>query len=549
MKVNPLLSFIPSTRSGMRAILALAALLGLAIAHPPPPDGLEGGKKVFGRATTTTTRLITTITRATTTRRLTTSTKASTTTTRASSTTLLSSTLVTTTRIVTFSSSTASLAAPTLSSSSATTVPTSQTTTVPTSQTTLAPTTLLTTVATTTLITSTACASVYTGAIHITGTGTLPKPSSFIKRTTLNQGFTVGPNGVPFRVVGPNIYWLCNDENLPGEPKAFYTDKTRIREALAQAVAMGANTVRAISCGTSVGTPYSIQPTLNTFAAQWDTMDYVIYAAGQYGLRLILPLTDNYDYYHGGKYTFLRWRGLSTANGGALFFTDPTVIADFQRYIRTILTHVNVSYLAATGKPYHAEQSIMAWETGNELGGYIGAEGYPPQSWTTLITQTIRAVDQAHIILDGSNGFYNYTNKATSPSLNITAIGAMSDHGYPRNLGLLDIQIPLATAAKKGFLIGEYDWTDKYGGVSLPSYLAAIEKTTYIGDLVWGVQGHDARCCSYLAHEDGYSIYYPNGNSAAEQVNILALVQHFYRMTKRAVPSVLPSVLCPQPVF
>lgn len=37
------------------------------------------------------------------------------------------------------------------------------------------------------------------------------------------------------------------------------------------------------------------------------------------------------DYsYHGGKYTFLRWRGLSTANHGALFYTDPTVIADFQ---------------------------------------------------------------------------------------------------------------------------------------------------------------------------------------------------------------------------
>ena len=151
-------------------------------------------------------------------------------------------------------------------------------------------------------------------------------------------------------------------------------------------------------------------------------------------------------------------------------------------------------------------------------------------------------------------------DKATSPSLNVAAIGAMSDHGYPRNLGLINAEIPLATAAKKGFIIGsslppsharrqrffagEYDWTDKYGGADLPSYLAAIERTSYIGDLVWGVQGHDALCCAYLPHvrpspsavppslspsfpqNDGYSIYYPNGNSAAEQVNILAIVQH-----------------------
>ena len=72
--------------------------------------------------------------------------------------------------------------------------------------------------ATTTLITTTACASIYVGGTRITGTGTLPKPSSFIKRTTSNQGFTVGPNGVAFRVVGPNIYWfvppLCWGESV-----------------------------------------------------------------------------------------------------------------------------------------------------------------------------------------------------------------------------------------------------------------------------------------------------------------------------------------------
>jgi len=75
----------------------------------------------------------------------------------------------------------------------------------------------------------------------------------------------------------------------------------RVREALAIAVAMGANTVRLTSCGVSVGGANSIEPTLGNYG-NWDTHDYVIWAAGQYGLRVILPLTDNYSFW---KYSHL----------------------------------------------------------------------------------------------------------------------------------------------------------------------------------------------------------------------------------------------------
>jgi len=64
---------------------------------------------------------------------------------------------------------------------------------------------------------------------------------------------------------------------------------------------MGANTVRLTSCGVSVGSSNSLQPSLNTVAAAgadvWDIHDFVIHAAGEYGLRVILPLTDDYSYW------------------------------------------------------------------------------------------------------------------------------------------------------------------------------------------------------------------------------------------------------------
>jgi hypothetical protein len=67
--------------------------------------------------------------------------------------------------------------------------------------------------------------------------------------------------------------------------------------------------------------------------------------------------------------------------------------------------------------------------------------------------------------------------------------------------------------------------------------------------MIWNVMGHDPQCCAFVSHNDGYSLYYPNGNSAADQGNILKVVQHWYRVTGRAIPAQLPAVACPQPVF
>mgnify|MGYP001588266419 FL=1 len=52
-----------------------------------------------------------------------------------------------------------------------------------------------------TLVARAACASSYRGFTMITGTGTLPKPTSFVKRSARTQMLSL--DGVAFRVVGP----------------------------------------------------------------------------------------------------------------------------------------------------------------------------------------------------------------------------------------------------------------------------------------------------------------------------------------------------------
>ncbi|GAA6004326.1 hypothetical protein JCM10207_000670 [Rhodosporidiobolus poonsookiae] len=393
---------------------------------------------------------------------------------------------------------------------------------------------------------ATTCAPAYVAPTVIAGTGTLPKPTSFVRRKNARSQ-QLAVDGVDFTIVGPNIYWLCQDENYG--PIGSYTDKGRVREALAIAVAMGATTIRALSCGISVGNnnPYNLEPSYQNYNdAAWDIRDYVLYAAREYGLRVIMTMTDNYDYYHGGKYDFIDFRHGSRANKGSQFYTNRAIQQAYGWYIQNFLMHVN----AYTGVTYANDPTILAWETGNELGGYINAEMWPPMQWTTQIVRFIAQYDTNHLIIDGTNGFWNYTNNAIPDGLRNRAVDIMTDHGYPRNTGILAREVTIAQTYAKGFFIGEYDWTTTGSTVTLDAYLAAIEaQGSYLGDMIWNVMGHDPQCCAFVSHNDGYSMYYPNGNSAADQQNILKVVQHWYRVTKRTIPTALPAVSCPQPVF
>ncbi|GAA5926559.1 uncharacterized protein JCM15063_000308 [Sporobolomyces koalae] len=389
------------------------------------------------------------------------------------------------------------------------------------------------------------CAPAYTdGQFTISGTGTLPQPTAFVQKFARTQQLTL--SNKPYRIVGPNIYWLCQDENYG--PIGSYTDKGRVREALAAAVAMGANTVRAHSCGISVGpnNPYQLEPSWNVYNdAAWDARDYAIYAAGKYGLRIILPLVDNFKYYHGSKYDFIGFRHANTSYPGSSFYNNRAVVNAFSTYAQTIVNRVN----PYTGLTYANDPTILAWETGNELGGYINAEPWPTNYFTTSIITAIRKYDLNHLILDGTNGFYNYTTKATPPSLTNRGVAMVSDHAYPRNVALFNAQKPLAANAFKNFLIGEWDWTNSFGGSSIDDFITALENTPTSGDMIWSYFGHDPQCCNYVTHNDGYSLYYPNGplNNAAQRTNILKVVQHWYRVTGRSIPTSLPGVACPQP--
>lgn len=82
-----------------------------------------------------------------------------------------------------------------------------------------------------------------------------------------------------------------------------------------------------------------------------------------------------------------------------------------------------------TGIAYKDDPTILAWETGNELGAYQLSEGAPPAAWTNTIASYIKSLAPRTLVMDGSDGTHN-TAGAPIPGLGVAAIDLVTDHQY-----------------------------------------------------------------------------------------------------------------------
>lgn len=129
---------------------------------------------------------------------------------------------------------------------------------------------------------------------------------------------------------------------------------------------MRGTVIRGHTLGISVGTPLSIEPSLNQWNDKaYEAIDFAILAARLYGIKLLIPLTDNvsnltspcghsltsvqYNWYHGGKYQFIQWAGIpfsgqgaeiTPPDVGAFFYNNTAIVNNFKTYITR---HLNVS--------------------------------------------------------------------------------------------------------------------------------------------------------------------------------------------------------------
>lgn len=271
--------------------------------------------------------------------------------------------------------------------------------------------------------------------------------------------------------------------------------------------------IRSHTLGANIGNPLTIWPeegVVNNEA--FNSIDWAVYQAGIYGVRLLVPLVDNYvstylptskkkkilltsrqDYFHGGKYNFLRWAGFnltkdkdSTNPEIQQFYTNSTIVSAFKTFIRTLLTHRN-QYNNLT---YAEDPTIFALETGNELLGPVWGDMDCPAHWVKDIAAYIKSLAPRKLVFDGTYGI-NKTH------LNIEEVDVYSDHFYPPNNEKLQAGIDAVASVDKVYFAGEFDWVGASGGDSLESFFEILENSPTVGgDAFWSLFGRNGLDCN-----------------------------------------------------
>lgn len=350
-------------------------------------------------------------------------------------------------------------------------------------------------------------------------TAVTPTAGGFVTRS----GNRLMLDGAPFRFAGANLYWLGLDDNLTDSGGATYPTKYRIDNGLQSAKNAGLTVIRSHTLGISVGCARCVEPTLGTFNdAAFQSADYAIYRAGQLGLKVMIPLTDQWRWYHGGISTFTGWRGYpnyggvagatrNTVNAAnnkdqraseAAFYSDTTVSNDFKQYVTHLLQHVN----PYTGLAYKDDPTIMAWETGNEIWT-------ANPTWTQDIAWFIKHnLGAKQLVADGTAATGMQVANAAVDAPDVDIVGG---HFYPVDTAWMKRDAAVAAGKGKAYVVGEYAWTD---ATATAAQLAAVEADPNIaGDLVWTLMPYKEDGTPEI-HGDSYALYYPATDPAMASV-------------------------------
>jgi uncharacterized protein (TIGR03437 family) len=357
-------------------------------------------------------------------------------------------------------------------------------------------------------------------------------------------------NDQPFYFAGANNYYL------------IYKSEFMINSVLDMALAMGLKVVRSwasVDRGSLDGSVPDVDPPgakEGVYFHYWDPsrgapafndgpdglqrLDLVVHAAGQRGLKLILPLVNNWQPF-GGIDQYVTWYRLHSHHE---FYTHPDTRDAYKNWALHLLNRRNVY----SGALYKDDPTIFAWELANEprcQGSIEGlnARGCGPEvliDWVREMSAFLEQHDSRHMVTVGDEGFFRRTGSDDWLSngsqgvdfdafLRTPSIDFGTVHLYPDTWDKdaawgtqwIEEHIAAGVEADKPVIIEEYGWKEKTtrDGV-FRAWLNAVERRGGAADLIWmlGAQQDDG---SLYPDYDHYTIY---GSAGAPAVAAHAAV-------------------------
>jgi mannan endo-1,4-beta-mannosidase len=341
-------------------------------------------------------------------------------------------------------------------------------------------------------------------------------------------------NGKIFRFAGTNNYYLMYksrfmvDDVLQAAAGSGFS-VIRLWGSLDIGNQDGSNSIQGKADGVYFQYWDGTQPAYNDGTDGLQHLDYVLYRAGQLGLKVVIPFVNNWSAF-GGMDQYVRWRGGQFHDD---FYTDPMIRTWFKNWIAHLLNRTNTY----TGVQYKNDPTIMTWELANEPR-CIGSGVYPRSSacdtqtliaWADDISHFIKRVDGKHLISVGDEGFYcipgatDWTENCgegvdTLAFARLEKIDVMSFHLYPDGWGkdaawgTAWIQRHFADARElhKPAMLGEFGLLDKTARNTVyKQWTDAVFQSGGSGALYWILSGKQDDGSLY-ADYDGFTVYCPS---------------------------------------
>jgi mannan endo-1,4-beta-mannosidase len=314
----------------------------------------------------------------------------------------------------------------------------------------------------------------------------------------------------------PNLHYVEDDMRFAQAMPFRWPDEYEIGDALESIRQIGGRVARTYALSVwKAGDPEAL-PRHVLGPGKFDDegfriLDTVLELARAKGVRLIIPLVDNWSWWGGvGEYAAFRGKGSEA------FWSDPQVITDFKETVRFVLTRVNTR----TGVPYRHDPTILAWETGNEL--------QCPHEWTRQIAAYMKELDRNHLVLDGRQ-----TEVLEPESIENPHIDLLQTHHYendPREM-IAHIRRSAAMArGRKPYHVGEFGFLATAG---MTAVMNAIVEEGVAGGLVWSLRSHDRDGGFYWHHEphggDLFKAYHWPGFASGEAYDEARLMRELRR--------------------
>jgi len=271
----------------------------------------------------------------------------------------------------------------------------------------------------------------------------------------------------------PNLHYVEDNQRFDAPSAWRLPDEFEIVDALESIRQMGGTVVRlytlAVRRDDDPTAPVHVLGPGRFNEETFRALDRVLMHANRLGVRVIIPLVDNWKWW-GGRGEYAAFRGKPKD----AFWTDPQLITDFQKTIDYVVHRQNT----LTGLRYRDDPAILAWETGNELE-------CPPE-WTRQVAAHLKRVDPNHLVIDG-----RHTARLHQTSIDEPNVDLVTTHHYSTDPKTTLAEIAANRAMSKGkkpYFVGEFGFIDT---PAIEAILDEIIRNGSSGALLWSLRPHN----------------------------------------------------------